>query len=46
MRLEGEGTEFVDLTSDERDAFVSASAPAIERARAEVPARLFDLVAS
>jgi TRAP-type C4-dicarboxylate transport system substrate-binding protein len=46
MRLEGEGTEFVDLTSDERDAFVSASAPAIERARAEVPARFFDLVAS
>jgi TRAP-type C4-dicarboxylate transport system substrate-binding protein len=42
-RLEESGTEFVDPTPEERAAFVSASAPAIEMARQSVPAHLFDL---
>ncbi len=45
-RLQESGTEFVDLTPEERAAFVSASAPAIEMARESVPAHLFDLARS
>jgi TRAP-type C4-dicarboxylate transport system substrate-binding protein len=45
-RLEGAGTEFVDLTTAEKSAFVEASAPAIGKARAGVPGRLFELARS
>jgi TRAP-type C4-dicarboxylate transport system substrate-binding protein len=45
-RLEGAGTEFVDLTTAEKSAFVEASAPAIAQARAGVPGRLFELARS
>jgi TRAP-type C4-dicarboxylate transport system substrate-binding protein len=45
MRLRGEleaaGLEFVDLSSEERAAFVAASAPAIDRARRELGDELF-----
>jgi TRAP-type C4-dicarboxylate transport system substrate-binding protein len=43
--LEAGGTEFVDLTSEERDAFVEISAPAITLAHAHAPARMFDMAA-
>ncbi|MGH8915325.1 MAG: TRAP transporter substrate-binding protein [Acidimicrobiia bacterium] len=43
-RLEAEGVEFVDLTAEERSAFVEASAPAIERAHQGVPEGLFAMV--
>ena len=42
-RLEADGVEFVDLTDDERLAFVEASAPAIARAHDGVPEELFEL---
>jgi TRAP-type C4-dicarboxylate transport system substrate-binding protein len=42
-RLEAGGVEFVDLTEDERSAFITASAPAIARAHEGVPEELFDL---
>ncbi|HEX6146391.1 MAG TPA: TRAP transporter substrate-binding protein [Acidimicrobiia bacterium] len=42
-RLETGGVEFVDLTDDERSAFVAASAPAIARAHEGVPEELFEL---
>jgi TRAP-type C4-dicarboxylate transport system substrate-binding protein len=45
-RLEAGGVEFVDLTDDERSAFIDASAPAIARAREGVPERLFELARS
>jgi C4-dicarboxylate-binding protein DctP len=43
QRFEGQGIEFVDLSLRERDEFRQASSPAIEMARASVPAELFDL---
>jgi len=43
-RLETDGVEFVDLTDDERTAFVEASAPAIARAHDGVPEELFELI--
>jgi TRAP-type C4-dicarboxylate transport system substrate-binding protein len=43
VRMEADGVEFVDLTHEERSAFVEASAPAITRAREGVPERLFEL---
>jgi TRAP-type C4-dicarboxylate transport system substrate-binding protein len=36
-RLEGQGAEFVDLTADERAAFVAATADVIAAAKAEQP---------
>lgn len=42
-RLESAGSEFVDLSSDERAEFVRASAPAIELAHAGISADLFEL---
>lgn len=42
-RFERKGIQFVDLDAAERDAFVTASAPAIEKARALVSPALFDL---
>lgn len=45
-RLEAGGVEFVDLTDDERSAFVAASAPAIARAHEGVPEELFELARS
>jgi TRAP-type C4-dicarboxylate transport system substrate-binding protein len=45
-RLEAEGVEFVDLTQEERSAFVEASAPAIARAHEGVPEELFELARS
>jgi len=45
-RLEADGVEFVDLTDDERAAFVDASAPAIDRAHDGVPKELFELTRS
>jgi hypothetical protein len=45
-RLEADGVEFVDLTDDERAAFVDASAPAIDRAYDGVPKELFELTRS
>jgi len=45
-RLEAEGVEFVDLTQEERSAFVVASAPAIARAHEGVPEELFELARS
>jgi C4-dicarboxylate-binding protein DctP len=38
--FEGQGIEFVDLSLQQRDEFRQASAPAIEMARASVPAEL------
>jgi TRAP-type C4-dicarboxylate transport system substrate-binding protein len=46
VRLGAGGVEFVDLTDDERSAFIDASAPAIARAREGVPERLFELARS
>lgn len=43
VRFERNGIDFVDLEPVERDAFVTASAPAIEKARALVPRGLFQL---
>jgi TRAP-type C4-dicarboxylate transport system substrate-binding protein len=43
VRMEADGIEFVDLTAEERSAFVEASAPAIARAREGVPEALFEL---
>jgi len=43
-RLEADGVEFVDLTHEERSAFVEASGPAIARARQGVPEILFEMV--
>lgn len=43
-RFEGQGIEFVDPDSDERDSFLEASGPAIEMAYAVVPPGLFELV--
>ncbi len=43
-RLEGDGARFVDLTTEEKDVFVAASAPAIALARSSAPASLFELV--
>ena len=45
-RLESEGVEFVDLTDEERSAFVAASASAIARAHTGVPEELFELARS
>ncbi|HSK07824.1 MAG TPA: TRAP transporter substrate-binding protein DctP [Acidimicrobiia bacterium] len=45
-RLEADGVEFVDLTDDERSAFVAASGPAIDRAHHGVPEELFELARS
>jgi len=45
-RLGAEGTEFVDLTPEERSRFVDASGPAIAKAHEGVPSRLFDLARS
>jgi TRAP-type C4-dicarboxylate transport system substrate-binding protein len=45
-KLESEGVEFVDLTDEERSAFVEASAPAIARSHQDVPEELFELVRS
>jgi len=45
-RLEADGVEFVDLTDEERSAFVEASRSAIARARQAVPEELFELVES
>jgi len=42
-RLEAAGVEFVDLTDDERAAFLEASAPAMDRAHVGVPEELFEL---
>lgn len=42
-RLESAGSDFVDLSSDERAEFVRASAPAIELAHAGISADLFEL---
>jgi TRAP-type C4-dicarboxylate transport system substrate-binding protein len=41
--LEGAGVEFVDLTPEERGAFVEASTPAITRARDGLDDRLYEL---
>jgi TRAP-type C4-dicarboxylate transport system substrate-binding protein len=41
--LESSGTEFVDLTQEEKSAFIEASAPAIDRARRELTHELYDL---
>lgn len=46
IRLEGHGIEFVDLEPEAREAFVTASAPAIELAATLVPGDLLDLVRS
>lgn len=43
VEMESEGVEFVDPTADERDAFISASAPAIETARRFVGEQVFVL---
>lgn len=43
VRMEADGVEFVDLSDEERSAFVEASAPAIARAREGVPEELFEL---
>ncbi len=43
-RLEAEGLEFVDLSDEERSAFVEASSPAIARAHQGVPEELFEMV--
>ncbi|HKX76728.1 MAG TPA: TRAP transporter substrate-binding protein [Acidimicrobiia bacterium] len=45
-RLEADGVGFVDLTASERDAFVAASQPAWDLARAELPAPLLALAVS
>lgn len=45
-KMEGAGSEFVDLTDEERSAFVEASAPAIARAHDGVPGELFELARS
>ncbi|MGH8872936.1 MAG: TRAP transporter substrate-binding protein [Acidimicrobiia bacterium] len=45
-RMERGGVEFVDLTEEERLAFVEASVPAIARAHEAVPDELFELVRS
>jgi TRAP-type transport system periplasmic protein len=45
-KLEDEGVEFVDLTEEERSAFVKASAPAIARAHEGLSEELFDLARS
>jgi TRAP-type C4-dicarboxylate transport system substrate-binding protein len=45
-RLASEGTEFVDLTAEEREAFVDASRPAIDLARRAVPDHLYQLAVS
>jgi TRAP-type C4-dicarboxylate transport system substrate-binding protein len=45
-RLGAGGVEFVDLTDDERSAFIAASAPAIARAHEGVPEGLFELTRS
>jgi TRAP-type C4-dicarboxylate transport system substrate-binding protein len=42
-RFERKGIQFVDLDAAERDAFVTASAPAIEKARDLVSPALFEL---
>jgi len=42
-RFERKGIQFVDLDAAERDAFVTASAPAIEKAQALVSPALFEL---
>jgi TRAP-type C4-dicarboxylate transport system substrate-binding protein len=46
VRLGAGGVEFVDLTDDERSAFIDASAPAIARAHEGVPGELFELARS
>jgi TRAP-type C4-dicarboxylate transport system substrate-binding protein len=43
VRLEGAGAMFVDLTEEERDEFVAASNPAIERAHQRLPEHLLGL---
>jgi len=45
-KMEGAGSEFVDLSDEERSAFVEASAPAIVRAHDGVPAEMFELARS
>jgi TRAP-type C4-dicarboxylate transport system substrate-binding protein len=45
-RMEGNGVQFVDLTDDERTAFLDASAAAIALAHQSVPEVLFDLARS
>jgi TRAP-type transport system periplasmic protein len=44
--MELAGIEFVDPTTEERQAFIGASTPAIELARSLVPGHLFDLSVS
>jgi len=46
LRMEGDGIDFVDLTDDERAAFIDASAPAIDLAHRGVPEELFELATS
>jgi TRAP-type C4-dicarboxylate transport system substrate-binding protein len=46
LRMEGDGIDFVDLTDDERAAFIDASAPAIDLAHQSVPEELFELATS
>lgn len=42
-KMKRDGVEFVDLTGEERAAFIAESEPAIAMAHATVPADLFDL---
>ncbi len=44
QRMEAGGIEFIDLTPEQKQAFVEASAPAIEMARSSVKDDLFELV--
>jgi TRAP-type transport system periplasmic protein len=46
LDMETAGIEFVDLTPDERQSFVTASTPAVDLARSLVPRHLFDLSVS
>jgi TRAP-type C4-dicarboxylate transport system substrate-binding protein len=43
MKMESNGVEFVDLTTEERTEFMSAAAPAIEMAHQAVSEDLFEL---
>ena len=45
-RMEDDGIEFVDLTDDERNEFILASAPAIALAHRALPEELFGLARS
>jgi TRAP-type C4-dicarboxylate transport system substrate-binding protein len=45
-QLEADGTEFVDLTAEERAVFFEMSAPAISLAHEGVPAELFELASA